>query len=245
MLATLLAAAFVDRIGMSGPRGCETWNPDGADVPPDGRVFFPDWPRFSRADRPSRFVLAASTLLPADLPADPSRIAVVLGSRTGCLDADRMFAVSRAERPLPSVYSRTLPSTPGAELAIRRGLRGPNHAIVQDAAPGLRAVAAAMAEIASGACDAAIAGEYDAVAGTPGSGWACLLLLGRPDLPGPATIRVARTPSGACDAVPARSPLMDLIDFLYDPDAPPACEIAVRGAGSRLELSVVRERGAP
>jgi hypothetical protein len=245
MRATLLAAAFVDRTRMSGPAGRDTWNPDGADVPPDGRVFFPDWPRFSRADRPSRFVLAASTLLPADLPGDPSRIAVVLGSRTGCLDADRTFAASRADRPLPSVYSRTLPSTPGAELAILRGLRGPNFAIVQDAAPGLRAVAAAISELSSRNCAAAIAGEFDAVAGEPGSGWACLLLLGRPDLSGPATIRVVRTPTDACDAVPPRSPLMDLVGFLYDPAAPTAIDVKACGAGSRLVLSVARERGTP
>jgi len=245
MHATLLAAAYVDRTTMSGPAGRGTWNPSGADVPPDGRVFFPDWPRFTRADRASRFVLAASTLLPGALPADPARVAVVLGSRSGCLDADRAFAASRADRPLPSVYARTLPSTAGAELAILRGCRGPNLSLVQDAAPDLRAVAVAVAELAAGSCDAAFAGAYDAVEGEPGSGWACLLLLGRAGVPGPATLDVARTPSDACDAAPARSPLMDLADFLYDPSAPTAFDVAASGAGSRLALSVRRARGVP
>lgn len=245
MRATLLAAAYVDRTTMSGPAGRGTWNPDGADEPPDGRVFFPDWPRFTRADRASRFVLAASTLLPAALPADPARVAVILGSRSGCLDADRAFAASRADRALPSVYARTLPSTAGAELAILRGCRGPNLAIVQDAAPDLRAVAVAVAELAAGTCDAAFAGAYDAVGREPGSGWACLLLLGRAGLPGPATLDVVRAPSDASDAAPARSPLMDLVDFLYDPSAPLAFEVAACGAGSRLGLSFVRARGVP
>ncbi len=244
MRATLLAAAFVDRTATVGPDGRRIWNPGGEDVPPDARSFFPDWPRFSRADRPSRFVLAASTLLPAKLLAAPSCVAVMLGSRTGSLDADRAFVASCADRPLPSLYSRTLPSTPGAELAILRGCHGPNCAFVQDAAPGMRAVAAAIAELDADRCDAAIAGEYDAVEGTPGSGWACLMLLGRWSLSGPATIEVIRTASDANDALPARSPLMDLVDFLYDPAAPPEREVASSGAGSRLALVARRKRGA-
>lgn len=244
MKAALWAASYVNRTVMAGPLGLRTWNPGGTDVPPDGRVFFPDWPRFTRADRASRFVLAASTLLPP-VPEDPSRVAVILGSRTGCLDADRAFTASLGDRPLPATYARTLPSTAGAELAILRGLRGPNYTLVQDAAPDLLAVAAAVQELEAGRCDAAVAGAYDAVEGADGSGWACLLLLGRSTDPDAPSLMVTRTPTQDAESPRDGSPLIDLVEFLYDPATPPERRWSAVGAGSRLELAVERKRGAP
>ncbi len=176
----LHAVAIADRRILAGPDGIEAWNPDGSLAAPDPRRFFPDQPRLGRLDLPSRFVLCAAGLLPAVPPDPDGTTAVVLGSSTGSLDSDLAFAASIADRPSPATYARTLPSTAGAELAIVRGCRGPNFAIIQAGIPGLLALAAAVHEIASGPLDAfAFAGEYDAVSGEAGPGRAVLCLLGR------------------------------------------------------------------
>jgi 3-oxoacyl-(acyl-carrier-protein) synthase len=188
------AAAFVNARTSGGPSGIRTWNPDGRDVPPDLATFFPEQPRMARLDRASRFVMAAASLLPGDLPMDPDRAAVVLGSNTGSLDADRVFAASLSERPLPAVYARTLPSIPAAELAIARRCRGPLMSLVQEGSPGILAIAVAVGEIASGRCTAALAGGYDAVEGMAGSGWAFLIVLGSTVSPKAACIDIRREP---------------------------------------------------
>ncbi len=231
----LQAVATVDRQAFVGPRGTEAWNPEGYDVAPDPRRFFPDQPRLGRLDLPSRFVVCAAGLLPAPTPDRPDATAVILGTAAGCLDADRSFAASIAERPSPATYARTLPTTAGAELAILRGYRGPDFAIIQDGIPGLLAVAAAVQEIASGACEAAVAGEYDALSGPGGSGAATLCLLGsEPAADGRSRpVTLTRAPAGANEAPTGLGSL--LVRFLDGPaNAPFALEGT--GSGSRVRL---------
>jgi hypothetical protein len=239
----LQAVALVDRRDFVGPRGVETWNPDGADIAPDPRRFFPDQPRLGRLDLPSRFVVCAAGLLPAPTPDIPDATAVILGTTAGCLDADRTFAASVAERPSPATYARTLPTTPGAELAILRGYRGPDFAIIQNGIPGLLAMAAAVQEIASGACEAAIAGEYDALAGAGGAGSAVLCLLG--SLPaGDGRSRPVTLARRAADGDGGPTGLETLVPRFLD--SPAGAPFALEGTGSgsliRLEFGPTATR---
>ena len=231
----LQAVATVDRRAFVGPRGTETWNPEGGDIAPDPRRFFPDQPRLGRLDLPSRFVVCAAGLLPAPTPDRPDATAVILGTTAGCLDADRAFAVSIAERPSPATYARTLPTTAGAELAILRGYRGPDFAIIQDGIPGLLAVAAAVQEIASGACEAAVAGEYDALSGADGSGAATLCLLGsEPAGDGRSRpVTLVRLPAGGRETATGLGPLVR--KFLEGPADTPFALVGT-GSGSRLRV---------
>ncbi len=212
----LQAIAWVEQQVLAGPDGYESWNPDGHDVPPDPRRFFPDQPRLARLDLPSRYVICAAGLLPPPCPDMPDATSVILGSSTGSLDADLAFAKSINERPSPATYARTLPSTPGAELAILRGYRGANFAIIQDSSAGVAALVAAIHEVSAGSCEAAVAGEFGAVSGVGCSGFATLCILGsRPSPQGRSRqITVVREASGD-DGPPARldsllKPFLDL-----------------------------------
>lgn len=174
----LQAVAWVNHRVLAGPDGYESWNPEGCDVPPDPRRFFPDQPRLARLDLPSRYVICAAGMLPPPCPDKPDATSVILGSSTGSLDADLAFARSIGERPSPATYARTLPSTPGAELAILRGYRGANFAVIQDLSAGMAALVAAIHEVSAGSCEAALAGEFGAVSGSGCSGFATLCILG-------------------------------------------------------------------
>lgn len=214
---------------------------------PDPRRFFPDQPRLARLDLPSRYVACAAGRLPAATPLRPEATAVILGSTAGCLDADLAFAASVADRPSPATYARTLPSTAGAELAILRGCRGPAFAIVQDGIPGMLALAAAAHEIAAGACDAAVAGEYDALSGPGGTGVAVLCLLGSEPAPDGRSRPLVVTrgpgddPPGEGRAPAGLRALADAFERL-PPDRPLRLEAAGSGSRVRVECGPVTTR---
>lgn len=120
-------------------------------------------PRPGRSDLPTRYVIAAASVL-LDVPGNAvDETGVFLGSANGCLDVDLRFAGTLDSRPSPRFFARTLPSTPAAEVAVRFGLRGPNTCLVQSENAGWLAVLAAVQEIEVGSCSEAVAGEYDAV----------------------------------------------------------------------------------
>lgn len=229
----LQAVAIADHEVFAGPRGIERWNLDGRDAPPDPRRFHPGQPRLGRLDLPSRYVVCAAGMLPSLPPDRAAATAVILGSTAGSLDADLAFAASVAERPSPATYARTLPSTPGAELAILMGYRGANFAIIQDGSPGLLALAAAVQEIAAGACEAAVAGEFDAVSGPGGPGAAVLCLLAAEPSQDGRSREITATREGAGEG----GRVVDL-RALYTAflDSPAPFSMAATGSGSRLRL---------
>lgn len=242
----LQAVSFVDRRDLGGPDGPRPWNPDGTQAAPDLKALHPDLARLSRLDLPSRYVLAAAALLPAPFPDVPADTAVILGSSTGSLDPDRAFAASMAARPMPSIYARTLPTTPGAELAILRGWRGPSFAVVQEGSPGLAALAAAIEEVAAGACQAAVSGQFDALGQPGGPGTAVLCALGSAPAPG-APSRPVTVSRRAPDPAVAPADLRSLYDSFRDvpPDRPFAVEGACAGQVIRVDLGPAVTRWLP
>jgi hypothetical protein len=77
--------------------------------------------------------LAARTMAAvlAELPEKGrEKTGLMVGTTLGCLEADREFDRSRREAEgryaSPAAFTRTLPSTIAAEMAIRFGLRGPS-----------------------------------------------------------------------------------------------------------------------
>jgi len=220
----LHAVAFVDGEALGGPEGVRRWR-DETDRPhPSWRLFFDDFPAFGRLDLASRYVLGAASRLPPLPEAVARRTAVVLGSRSGSLDADLRFARSCASRPSGRLYARTLPSVPASEVAIRLGLQGSTLSLVQDADPGVLALAAAAQEVEVGGADAAVAGGYEA---DESGVWAvvCLLTATAPARTAGLQVTVARVSAGP--EPPQETPgLRDLHGLVHGP---------TRGGG-RIEL---------
>ncbi|NOZ02309.1 MAG: hypothetical protein GXP54_10530 [Deltaproteobacteria bacterium] len=147
-----------------------------------------------RMDLASRYVLNAAARL-ASVPEElKDGTGVFMGSKNGCLDVDLRFAATLDGRPSPRLFARTLPSTPAAEVAVRFGFKGPNTSIVQDQCAGLLALLAAIQDMESGACSAAIAGEYDVVDpeldAARGAQYAAVVLLADRPLSGNVSYRV-------------------------------------------------------
>jgi len=263
-LVYIHGVAFVDTNDMGGPGGRRGWRKgEDSDSPPPGKLFFPHFPTFSRLDLPSRYVLGAGSLLPPIPRAQTTgfdRTAVILGTTTGSLDTDLKFAASVAGgQPSGRLYARTLPSIPGAELAVRFGLNGPNFVIVQEGEPGLLALVAAIQEIRSGAAMAAVAGGFEAVQPTDRSGSSVqagavlVLLAGFPPAGTDDCYRVSvtRSPSSR-SAISSPHPLASLkrlYSKLYDassandstaPHASNEFEIEGYAGGSLIRLSMSR-----
>ncbi|MFM7160685.1 MAG: beta-ketoacyl-[acyl-carrier-protein] synthase family protein, partial [Planctomycetaceae bacterium] len=102
-------------------------------------------------------------------PADPDRIACVLGTSKGGWQA--LHHLFREVHPPPGGLPSTtqgdwpgqfLPSAPGAWVAARLGLRGPLLCPVAACATGLLSVHRAADLIAAGRCDVALSGSVDA-----------------------------------------------------------------------------------
>jgi hypothetical protein len=113
--------------------------------------------------------------------ADLDRTGVVIGTAFGCLETDRLFDRSRREHggryASPAAFSRTLPSTVAAELALKLSLRGPGLVITRgnaSTALALRRAVSWMVHLELAYC---IAGgmEWAEVSGAT----AALVLIGR------------------------------------------------------------------
>jgi 3-oxoacyl-(acyl-carrier-protein) synthase len=83
--------------------------------------------------------------MPAELVA---RVGLVIGTTRGCLEADRLFDESRrdnARYASPAAFTRTLPSTAAAQIALAHRLTGPSLVVsagAVSAAVALRRAAA-------------------------------------------------------------------------------------------------------
>lgn len=106
------------------------------------------------------------------LPADPDRIACVVGTSKGGWQALRQIFhethPQRARSPAPAVTAdllsggHFLPSAPGQWIATRLGLGGPLVCPVAACATGLLSVHRAADLVSAGRCDVALAGSADA-----------------------------------------------------------------------------------
>ncbi len=179
----LHAAAFLDGERRGDLEGVRRWRgPDDPPHPP-ARAFFDDLLSLGRLDLASRFVLAASSLLPEVEDSWRERTGVILGSCTGSLDADRRFVASLAGRPAGRLFARVLPSVPAAEVAMRRGLCGPIFTVGQARDAEGAALVAAAQEIQFGGSRAVVTGGFEVVQGQ--RPWVRLALLSSSPPAGP------------------------------------------------------------
>jgi len=135
---------------------------DAGDVEPKER---------RRLDRVILFALAAAreALADAGLAAggfDPERAGVAIGSAIGGLGtllANHVaFLEGGPRRVSPFAIPMALANMPGAYVAIKHGLRGPNFAHVSACASGAHALGEAARAIAGGAADVMLAGGAEA-----------------------------------------------------------------------------------
>ena len=96
---------------------------------------------------------------------DKQAMAVFLGTMMGAWEEDRIFQRSRKSGAgkycSPAAFSRTLPSTVAAELAIEFGMQGPLLVFTAGAASGPLAMIRATRWIQSGNISLALAGALD------------------------------------------------------------------------------------
>ena len=89
------------------------------------------------------------------------RVAVVFGTSYGCHATDEEFfrglVAEGARGASPRLFAYTLPSSPLGEITIHYGARGPALALASGDGAGLEAVARAVALVAEGRADIAIA----------------------------------------------------------------------------------------
>lgn len=115
-----------------------------------------------------------------------------LGMPSGSAAADLQFQRSRradaGKFPSPAAFSRTLPSTLNARLALALGLRGPGLVFCAGPASGALAIARASQWIAAGIMQTCIAGVVDDLAlledSRAPSAFVCLLAAATPGAPG-------------------------------------------------------------
>jgi 3-oxoacyl-[acyl-carrier-protein] synthase-1/3-oxoacyl-[acyl-carrier-protein] synthase II len=127
--------------------------------------------RISRLDRASALVVTAVARALEAVPAlgstDPARVAVIVGTETGSLEANEVFDARRRERGARAVDPRRFPATspnlPAGLCSIAFGFRGPSFAVEGGprAAESARRVATAL--VAGGDADLAVAVLVDDV----------------------------------------------------------------------------------
>jgi len=233
----LHGVAFLDAQRLGDARGVRRWRGDGDPIQPPARLFFDDVASFGRFDLASRYVLGAASLLPEVPAVTAARTGVVLGSATGSLDVDERFAATVAERPVGRLYARTLPSVPGAEIAIRKGLQGPNFALIQEGGADVLALAAAAQEIALGGAEAMIAGGYEVVESRGTLLAVVALLSSRPPEDAGYEVHVEPRPGVGSAS------LMDLMERAQLEGAP-TVELACAASGQPFRVRLQRCLGA-
>jgi 3-oxoacyl-[acyl-carrier-protein] synthase II len=124
-----------------------------------------------RLDRVTLFALAAAREAVADAALrpggfDPDRAGVALGSAIGGLGTilanHTAFLAGGPRRVSPFAIPMALANMPGAYVAIKHGLRGPNFAPVSACASGAHALGEAARAIARGDADLMLAGGCEA-----------------------------------------------------------------------------------
>jgi len=83
------------------------------------------YPKFFKMDILSRVAFLATELLNPDVTdLDKNKIAVVLSTKSGCLEVDKKFEESRQNIASPALFVYTLPNIMLGEVCIRRGFKG-------------------------------------------------------------------------------------------------------------------------
>ncbi len=99
------------------------------------------YPKFHKMDPPCQWAYLASewllsgpeSPLNAGIPMD--RVALVMGSRSGCLETDLSFYQSMEMVPSPALFVYTLPNIMMGEICIRHGFKGEQLCLIDESLP--------------------------------------------------------------------------------------------------------------
>lgn len=92
-----------------------------------------NYPKFFKMDILSRVAFLATELLNPDLTElDKGKIAVVLSTKSGCLEVDKKFEASRKEIASPALFVYTLPNIMLGEICIKNGFKGEQMCTIED-----------------------------------------------------------------------------------------------------------------
>lgn len=126
-------------------------------------------------DRCSEFALAATKLCLdhaglTELPYEPERRGLVIGTQYGCLDTMAKYTDRVKKRgtrfATPVMFSHAFVNTPASLVAIDFGLKGYHVPLVSGAASGTQALLTAMVGLQCGHAEAVIAGGVEALCPT-------------------------------------------------------------------------------
>ena len=122
-----------------------------------------------RADRFTQLALGAATEALAHsgpLQADPSRIGTWIGTGIGGLhtleEQVRVYDTKGARRVSPFMVPMLMPNAAAAAVSMRHGFQGPCETTCTACAAGTQSIGNAFRLIATGRCDAAVAGSTEA-----------------------------------------------------------------------------------
>lgn len=141
----------------------------------DPTTWFANPKEARRADRFTQFALAAATEAleqSGNVGGDPLRRGVLVGTGIGGLTTLEEQVIVRHEkgerRVSPFLIPMVMGNAPAATLSMRFGWQGPCETVVTACAAGTHAVANGARLIASGRCDAVLAGSTEAAMTTTG-----------------------------------------------------------------------------
>ena len=134
----------------------------------DPTPYFDNPKEVRRADRFTQFALAAAAQALADageLGIDPGRIGTLVGTGVGGLETLEEQIVIRHEkgerRVSPFLVPMMMSNAAAAAISMKYGLQGPCEAVVTACAAGTHSVGNAFRLVATGTCDAVVAGSSE------------------------------------------------------------------------------------
>lgn len=184
--------------------------------------------QLARFDRLCGLAIVVSQRLHAALPpltVPPDRVAVLCGSRHGCLTTDAAFYRGALQGAAsPRLFAYTLHSSPVGAVSIQHGYCGPGYTLVGSAIGGLQALAEAQHLFASQQADACLILSCDVAEDRAGQDHAAALLI---------------VPAGSVGSIPPRGLVHAAVDT-YRPSQP---ETALATCVARLRRTVAGEAG--
>ena len=134
----------------------------------DPTPYFDNPKEVRRADRFTQFALAAAAEAMADageIGVDPARFGTMIGTGVGGLETLEEQIVIRHEkgerRVSPFLVPMMMSNAAAASVSMKYGLQGPCEAVVTACAAGTHSVGNAARLVATGVCDAVIAGSSE------------------------------------------------------------------------------------
>jgi 3-oxoacyl-[acyl-carrier-protein] synthase II len=134
----------------------------------DPTPYFDNPKEVRRSDRFTQFALAAAAQAIADagdLGIDPGRIGTMVGTGVGGLETLEEQIVIRHEkgerRVSPFLVPMMMSNAAAAAISMKYGLQGPCEAVVTACAAGTHSVGNAFRLVATGICDAVVAGSSE------------------------------------------------------------------------------------